>query len=130
MKTKRKLLYFVAPPVLLLTAGALVVFFYLQFHKPVEMDLTSRGFSLSTIEITEGETIHFVNQSGITQVLCVGRDNACDKKRVSPKVLKNPGIRLKPGDSIDVLFDLFGTYAITSASIKGVNLTITVDAGG
>ncbi|HLX56607.1 MAG TPA: hypothetical protein VKR83_06260 [Ktedonobacteraceae bacterium] len=129
-RTRRILLYLVLPPLLLALACALVVFFYLQFHKPPEMDLTSKGFSLSAIEITEGESIHFVNQSSVTQVLCLGQDSVCDPNAVAPKVLKTPGIHLKPGDFIDVVFSEYGTYVITSASVKGVNLTITVDAGG
>ncbi|GAC1520869.1 MAG: hypothetical protein NVS3B14_22570 [Ktedonobacteraceae bacterium] len=130
MNTKRILLYFVVPPVILVVACALVVFLYLQFHKAPEMDLTPKGFSLSTLEITEGESVRFVNQSSVTQVLCLGLNNVCDANAVAPKVLKTPGVQLKPGDSINVVFEQFGTYLITSANVKGVNLTITVDEGG
>ncbi|HVB72102.1 MAG TPA: hypothetical protein VNE38_00955 [Ktedonobacteraceae bacterium] len=127
---KRILLYIIVPPVLLAAACALVVFFYLQFHKPAEIDLTTKGFSLSTVEITEGESVNFVNQSNVTQVLCLGLDKVCDKNAVAPKALKTPGYDLKPGASIHVVFEQFGTYLITSTNVKGVNLTITVDEGG
>ena len=129
-RTRKILLYWVAPPSLILVAVALVIFFYLQFHKPPEMDLTSRGFSLSTIEINEGESIHFVNQSNVTQVLCLGQDNVCYTDAVAPKILKTPGVQLKPGAAIDVVFEQYGTYVLTSSNVKGVNLKITVDAGG
>ncbi|HKV56829.1 MAG TPA: hypothetical protein VJO32_01050 [Ktedonobacteraceae bacterium] len=128
MSRKRKiLLYLVMPPVLFVIAVAVVIFVYLQFHKTPEMDLTSKGFSLSTVEITEGETVHFVNQSNVTQVLCLGEDKVCDTHAVAPRALKTPGIQLKPGDAINVVFEQYGTYNITSTNITGVNLTITVD---
>jgi plastocyanin len=128
-RTRKILLYLVLPPVLFAVAIALVLFIYLQFHKAPEMDLTSTGFSLSTVEINEGESIHFVNQSNVTQVLCLGLDKVCDTHAVAPKALKMPGIQLKPGDAINVVFEQYGIYNITSSNVKGVNLKITVDAG-
>lgn len=126
-RTRKILLYLVIPPLLFIVAIALVIFFYLQFHKAPELDLTSKGFSLSTIEINEGETIHFVNQSSVTQVLCLGQDATCDAGAIAPRVLKMPGIQLKPGQAIDVAFEQFGVYNITSTNVKGINLKITVD---
>jgi plastocyanin len=126
-RTKKILLYLVLPPLLFAVGITLVIFLYLQFHKAPEMDLTAKGFSLSAIEINEGETIRFVNQSNMTQVLCLGQDAMCDTQAVAPKALKTPGIQLKPGDAIDVAFEQFGTYNITSTNVKGVNLKITVD---
>ena len=126
-RTKKILHYLVIPPVLFVVAVTLIIFFYLQFHKAPEMDLTSKGFSLSAIEINEGETIHFVNQSNVAQVLCLGQDATCDANAVAPKALKTPGIQLKPGDAIDVSFEQYGTYNITSTNVKGINLKVTVD---
>ncbi len=128
-RTKRILLYLVLPPLVIAIACAVVIFLYLQFHRPAEMDLTSKGFTLSTAEITEGETVHFVNQSSVTQVLCLGIDTVCDQNAVAPKSLKKPGYQLKPGASLDVVFEQYGTYNITSTNVKGINLKITVDAG-
>jgi plastocyanin len=127
-RSRKIVLYLVVPPVLFAVAIALVLFLYLQFHKAPEMDLTSKGFSLSAVEISEGETIHFVNQSNVTQVLCLGVDRVCDTHAVAPKALKMPGIQLKPGDAINVVFEQYGIYNITSTNVKGVNLKITVDA--
>ncbi|HEU0003826.1 MAG TPA: hypothetical protein VFQ36_23165 [Ktedonobacteraceae bacterium] len=126
-RSRKILLYLVVPPVLFIVAIAVVIFIYLQFHKAPEMDLTSKGFSLSTVEINEGETVHFVNQSNVTQVLCLGEDRVCDTHAVAPKALKMPGIQLKPGGTLNVVFEQFGTYNITSTNVTGVNLTITVD---
>ena len=126
-RTKKILLSLVIPPVLFVIAGALVIFFYLHFHQSPEMVLTSKGFSSSAIEINEGETIHFVNQSNVTQVLCLGQNATCDTRALAPKALKMPGIELKPGATIEVSFEQYGTYNITSANVKGINLKITVD---
>ena len=126
-RSRKILLYLVLPPLLFVVASALVIFFYLQFHKAPEMDLTSKGFSLSAIEINEGETIRFVNQSNVTQVLCLGQDATCDTNAVAPKTLKTPGFQLKPGAAIDVAFEQYGTYNITSTNVKGINLKVTVD---
>lgn len=128
---RRALLLYVAPPALLVVAIVLVVFLYIQFHQPVELDVTSQGFGRNTVEITEGETIHFVNRSGVVQVLCLGQDKTCDTRAIAPTLLKQPGLRLAPGASISVPFELYGTYNVTIlTTTTGDNLTITVDAGG
>ncbi len=126
-RTRKILLYLIVPPLLFAVAIALVIFLYLQFHKAPELDLTSRGFSINTVEINEGESIHVVNQSNVTQVLCLGVDKQCDTHAVAPKALIMPGTQLKPGATITVVFEQFGTYNITSTNVAGVNLTVTVD---
>lgn len=129
-RAKKILLYLILPPLLFIAAIALVLFLYLRFHSPIVVDVTSKGFANSTIEITEGQTIHIVNQSNAVQVLCLGVDRACDPSAIAPTVLKAPGVQLAPGASVDVDFQLYGTYNVTSTSEPGVNLVITVDAGG
>lgn len=130
-RLRRVLLLYVAPPVLLVAAIVLVVFLYIQFHQPVELDVTSQGFVRNTVEITEGETIHFVNRSGVVQVLCLGQDKTCDTSALAPTLLKNPGLHLAPGASISIPFELYGIYNVTIlTTTTGDNLTITVDAGG
>ena len=127
-RTRKIVLYLIVPPVLFAVVIALVIFFYLQFHKAPEMDLTSNGFSLSAVEISEGESIHVVNQSNMTQVLCLGLDKVCDAHALAPKSLILPGAQLKPGASITVVFEQYGIYNITSTNVNGVNLKVTVDA--
>jgi hypothetical protein len=130
-RLRRTLLLYVAPPILLVVAIVLVVFLYIQFHAPVELDVTSQGFARNTVEITEGETIHFVNRSDAVQVLCLGADKTCDTSALAPKLLKEPGLRLAPGANVSVLFELYGTYNVTILTTSTAdNLTITVDAGG
>ncbi len=129
-RSRKILLYMIIPPLGFAVAIVLVVFLYLRFHAPVELDVTARGFTHSTVEISEGETVHIVNQSSVVQVLCLGQDRICDVSALAPTVLKSPGARLAPGASVDVAFQLYGIYNVTSTSVPGVNLQITVDAGG
>lgn len=129
-RSRKILLYVIIPPLVFALAIVLVVFLYLRFHAPVELDVTSRGFTHNTVEITEGETVRIVNQSNAVQVLCLGQDRICDASALAPTVLKSPGARLAPGASVNVAFQLYGIYNVTSTSVPGVNLQITVDAGG
>ena len=129
-RSKKIMLYIIIPPLLFAVAIALVVFLYLRFHAPVELDVTASGFTRNTVEITEGETVHIVNHSNIVQVLCLGLDRTCDAGALAPGILSAPGVRLAPGASVDVAFQLYGTYHVTSKSMPKVNVQITVDAGG
>jgi plastocyanin len=116
-------------PLLFVIAFILVIAAYNSFHKPPEVDLMATGFVPQKIEITEGETIHFVNRSStITQVLCLGTDKRCDLYAELPRGLKSPGIRIAPDQADEVVFDFYGTFHITSTTVPGMNLTVTVDA--
>ena len=95
-RSKKILLYIVIPPLIFAAAIALIVTLYLHFHAPIELDVTASGFARSSVEITEGETVHIVNQSPIVQVLCLGQDKTCDASALAPVALKSPGIRLSP----------------------------------
>src|SRR5437588_10090244 len=103
-RSQKIILYYIVPPVLSVTAIVLVIFIYLQVHKTVEMDVTSTGFTLSTIEINEGESVHFVHHSDVIQVLCLRQNKICDAGAVAPAALKEPGSRRKPGASTEVVF--------------------------
>jgi plastocyanin len=116
-------------PLLFVITFAIVIAAYESFHKPPEVDVMSNGFSPQQLEITEGQTIHFVNHSStITQVLCLGTNNHCDPYAALPRGLKSPGIRLAPGQAKDVVFDFYGTFHVTSLIGSGMNLTVTVDS--
>jgi plastocyanin len=116
-------------PLLFAIAFILVIVAYNTFHKPPEVDMLTTGFVPQKIEITEGETIHFVNRSStMTQVLCLGTDKRCNPFAVLPRGLKSPGIRIAPDQAKDVVFDFYGTFHVTSIAVPGMNLTITVDA--
>ena len=96
-------------------------------QKPPEVDLTARGFSQTSITIMEGDTVNFVDpSSGVTQMLCLGQDRVCSRYAFDPPALKGPGLKIAPGQSESVSFTLEGTYQVTSTTMPGLNLTVTV----
>lgn len=125
---KRKWLLFIMPPALIIALSAIVIVLYLNFHQPPQIGVTARGFTRSTVEINEGDTIRFVNQSDATQVICIGTNKVCSPNAVTPPVLKKPGVRLNPGQSMDIAFENYGTYNITGPGIPGGSLRVTVDS--
>src|SRR5712691_3188861 len=128
-KRTKVLLTVIGIPLLFVIAFALVIAAYENFHKPPEVDLMSNSFVPKQLEITEGQTIHFVNRSSsITEVLCLGTNNRCDPNAVLPRGLKSPGIQIAPGQAKDVVFDFYGTFHVTGILGSGMNLTITVDS--
>ena len=128
-KRTKVLFSIVGIPLLFVIAFAIVIVAYESLHKPPEVDVMSNGFSPQKLEITEGQTIHFVNPSStITQVVCLGMNNRCDPYAELPRGLKSPGIRLAPGQAKDVVFDFYGTFHVTSMMGSGMNLTVTVDS--
>jgi plastocyanin len=130
-KRVKILLISISAPLMLVVAFVLVIAVYSSFHRPPEVDMMTTGFVPQSIEITEGETIHFVNRSStITQILCLGLDKRCDRFALLPRGLKSPGVQIAPDQAKDVLFDTFGTFSITSTAVPGMNLKVTVDAAG
>jgi len=128
-KRTRVLFAVVGIPLLFVLSFAIVIIAYESFHKPPQVDVTTAGFSPQNLEITEGQTIHFVNNSStVTQVICLGTNNRCDPNAELPRGLKRPGIRLAPGQAEDVLFDFYGTFHVTGLIGSGMNLTVTVDS--
>jgi len=128
-KRTRVLFSLIGIPLLFVMSFAIVIAAYESFHKPPEVDVTLSGFSPKNLEITEGQTIHFVNRSSsITQVICLGTNNHCDPYAALPRGLKSPGIRIAPDQAKDVVFDFYGTFHVTSLMGSGMNLTVTVDS--
>jgi hypothetical protein len=128
-KRTKMLFTIIGIPLLFVISFAIVIVAYESFHKPPEVDVMSNGFSPQKLEITEGQTIHFVNRSSsITQVLCLGTNNHCDPYAALPRGLKSPGIRIAPGQAKDVVFDFYGTFHVTGTVGSGLNLTVTVDS--
>ena len=126
----------IAAPLLFVVAFVVVIAVYSTFHKTAEVTVTASGFAPQQIEIVEGETIHFANQSStITQTLCLGSDTHCDRSyllslKLPPLVLlQSPGLRLAPDQAKDVVFNNAGTFTVTSTVVPRTNLTVTVDAG-
>lgn len=128
-KRARVLFAVVGIPLLFVLAFAIVIIAYENYHKPPQVDVTTTGFSPQQLEITEGQTVHFINNSStVTQVVCLGTNNHCNPYAVLPRGLKSPGIRLAPGQAKDVVFDFYGTFHVTGLIGAGMNLTVTVDS--
>ena len=128
-KRTKVLFSIIGIPLLFVIAFALVIVAYESFHKPPEVDVMSNAFSPQKLEITEGQTIHFVNRSSsITQVICLGTNNRCDPYAALLRGLKSPGVRIAPGQAKDVVFDFYGTFHVTSTTGSGMNLTVTVNS--
>ncbi len=128
-KRMRVLFAVIGIPLLFVIAFAIVIIAYESLHKPPQIDVTTTGFTPQQLEITEGQTVHFVNNSStITQVICLGTNNHCDPYAALPRGLKSPGIRLAPGQAENVVFDFYGTFHVTGLIGTGMNLTVTVDS--
>ncbi len=128
-KRTRVLFAVVGIPLLFVLAFAIVIIAYENFHKPPQVDVTTTGFSPQNLEITEGQTVHFINNSStVTEVICLGTNNHCDPYAALPRGLKSPGIRLAPRQAEDVVFDFYGTFHVTGLIGSGMNLTVTVDS--
>ena len=129
--SKRTKVFFtiVGIPLLFVISFAIVITAYESFHKPPVVDVMLNGFSPKNLEIPEGQTVHFVNNSTtITQVICLGTNNHCDPYAALPRGLKSPGVRIAPRQAKDVVFDFYGTFHVTSLMGTGMNLTVTVDS--
>ena len=127
MKKKKSILIFSLLFIALLAYASVAVINRLN-QKPPEVDLTAKGFVQHSITIAAGDRVHFVNpSSGVTQMLCLGQDQVCYTDANDPLALKQPGLQLAPGQSKDVVFSLEGTYRITSATVPGMNLVVTVN---
>src|SRR6516164_5575032 len=97
-KRTKVLFTIIGIPLLFVIAFALVIAAYESFHKPPEVDMMTNGFVPRQLEITEGQTIRFVNRSSsITQVLCLGTNSHCDPYAALPRGLRSPGISIAPG---------------------------------
>ena len=126
----------ISAPLVFVVAFVLVVAIYTHFYRPTEVDVMNSGFTPQAIEIPEGTTIHFVNRSStVTQVLCLGSDQRCERtvpvlsvQPPPPHVLLGSGIRIAPDHAKDVYSDTAGIFHITSAVAPGMNLKVTVDA--
>ena len=128
-KRTKVLFSLIGIPLLFVISFAIVIYAYESFHKPPEVDVRLDGFSPKNLEIPEGQTVHFVNNSTtISQVICLGTNNHCDPYAALPRGLKSPGIQIAPGQTKDVVFDFYGTFHVTSLMGSGMNLTVIVDS--
>ena len=126
--SRRTLVTAISAPILFIVAFVVVTALYYNFHQPPQIAISTAGFAPQTIEISEGQTLRFVNQSSTTtQVLCVGTNQRCVATTPLPAGLKSP-VHIAPNQTKVVLFDSFGTFTITDTAQPRLNLTVTVDA--
>jgi hypothetical protein len=135
-KRTKTLFISILAPLLFVLAFTIVVVAYSRFHTPPEVDVMTASFTPQTIVVPEGAIIHFVNRSStLTQVLCLGKQNQCEStvflsllQAPPPRDFLSPGVRLAPNQTKDVIFDTQGIFSITSPSVPGMQLTVTVNA--
>jgi plastocyanin len=134
-KRTKTVLISISAPLLLIVAFAIVIAIYSNFHHQSQVNITATGFTPQNVEITEGESVQFINQSSsLTQVLCVGTNKQCDRsvftiQELPPQSLIGPNLRIAPNQTKNITFNNAGTFSITSTVVPHMNLTVTVDAG-
>src|SRR5579883_223738 len=110
----------------LLLVASLVVFLYWHFFINPYIGMTPTSFTRASVNIDNGETLHFQNPSnGVAQILCIGINQKCQAESGAPDLL-NRGIRVQPGQTVDIKFDTDGIYDITSENTPGMNITVYV----
>jgi hypothetical protein len=88
--------------------------------------MTKTGFLRPSVSVTNGGTLHFQNpRDGVTQTLCIGVDQKCQSEDGAPDVLQH-GIRVQPGQTVDISFQNDGNYHITSQNTPGMNMSVEV----
>ena len=90
--------------------------------------MTSNNFVEHNVTIKAGEAVHFDDPSatGGTHVICLGKNEVCDKSATGPQALQGDGFTIMPGQTKDVVFDKPGTYDVTCSVHQDMNLTVTV----
>lgn len=84
-------------------------------------------FSLTQVQITEGESVYFQNETGKQRiVLCLGKKGICVPHASGPSDLQNSGLTLEVDQRYSVEFDNQGIYTVTSPHDISMNLSITV----
>jgi plastocyanin len=92
----------------------------------VQMDPTN--FVQTTRTIQAGQTLTFDDTvgGGGLHVICLGKDQLCDKTAQGPTDLMNGGFTINPGATKAVTFPTAGTYQITCVVHPNMNLVVTV----
>ena len=94
---------------------------------PNEVDMGAYSFVQTSVTISTGQSVHFVDQqSGTMHILCIGKDGHCDGRTTGLGDLSGHGFTIQPGQSRDVVFDTTGTYTVTCTIHPNMNVTITV----
>jgi hypothetical protein len=114
--------------IVILIVGIVSIFVLLYRYNTANpnIDMTRTGFTRTSVHINPGETLHFQNPAdGVMQVLCIGVDQRCQPEYVGPPFYR--GLTIRPGQTVDVVFEASNVYSITSTTTPHMNITISVD---
>jgi plastocyanin len=92
----------------------------------VQMDPTN--FVQTTRSIKAGQSLLFDDtvSGGGLHIICLGKDQTCDKTATGPSELMGDGFTISPGSTKSVTFPTAGTYDITCSVHPNMNLVVTV----
>jgi len=92
----------------------------------VQLDPTN--FVQTTRSIKAGQSLKFDDtvSGGGLHIICLGKDQTCDKSAEGPSDLMGSGFTINPGDSKSVTFPTAGTFDITCSVHPNMNLVVTV----
>jgi plastocyanin len=92
------------------------------------VQLAATSFVQSTRSIKAGDTLTFSDTAGGggLHIICMGKDQICDKATTGPAELMDPGFTINPGETKTVVFPTAGTYQITCTIHPSMNLLVTV----
>lgn len=96
---------------------------------PNEVSMTAGDFSVTSVTIKAGQSVHFTDQAGTggPHTICLGENGNCDTGAQGPDALKGQGFNINSGDPAkDVVFDKPGTYKVTCSIHPAMNLTVIV----
>lgn len=93
------------------------------------VEINDHGLSETSFSVPESQNIAFVNGTkSDEQRLCIGKNGICDMNNTpgAPPELLSGGFLLQPGTTRVILFNQPGTYHLTVASNRSMNVTVTV----
>jgi len=92
------------------------------------VQMGSTTFVQSTRSIKAGDTLTFDDTvgGGGLHIICLGKDQVCDKAATGPAAVMDPGFTINPGATKAVVFPTAGTYQITCTVHPNMNLVVTV----
>ena len=86
------------------------------------------SFLETSASFSAGQALRLVDPAatGGLHQLCLGKDGQCDANAQGPDMLHDPGMKIAPGDTIDIIFPSAGQYQITCTIPPRMNLTVSV----
>lgn len=90
--------------------------------------VTGQAFTPNRVEVTEGGSVDFQNQTGHGGVvLCLGQRGVCGPPASDTVVWQKGGVTLAVNETLPVAFNYAGMYSITSPQHASMTLVVTVD---